>query len=94
MKTGTQREPLLEDMEGRFGHHIKVGDRVVTFTQACRATRVDDGIYCGVVREKNAYGTEWVYYIVERKDGKRSRLSYNGIVPETITIKDLIGHTI
>lgn len=88
------KEPLLESTEGRLGHIISPGDKVFTFTQASRATRVCSGIYRGIIREKTRYGTEWEFFVIERPDGKRTKLQYNGLVLAGTTLEDLDGMNI
>ena len=83
------KEPLLEPTEGRLGHTIMPGDKVFTFTQASRATRICSGIYRGIIRDRSPRGVEWEYFVVERKDGKRTRLQYNGLVLAGTTLEDL-----
>lgn len=90
---GSQKAPIAEAMTGRFGHRIEPGDPVITFTQAGRATRVEAGTYLGTMTAVGRWNT-WTYFIVERQDGKRTKLTYNGIVPRSISIDELIGSTI
>lgn len=104
-KDGSQKEPLQEAVNSRFGKVINVGDRVVTFTQAGRSTHVNEGIFKGVMRVRDFsradddhpwhLDREWTYYIVEREDGKRTKLHFeSSLCHADITVKDLIGHTI
>lgn len=88
------KEPLLESTEGRLGHTISPGDKVFTFTQAGRSTRVCSGVYRGIIREQTRYGNQWDCFVVERADGKRSKLHYNGLVPAGTTLEDLDGMNI
>ena len=102
---GSQKEPLPEAVNSRFGKVIQPGDEVVTFTQAGRSTRVDKGIFKGVMRTRTLIrdndGDEWkqnhswTYYVVERADGKRTKLHYeHSLCHGDITVQDLVGHTI
>ena len=104
-KQGSQKEPLLESVNSRFGKVINVGDPVVTFTQAGRSTHVDEGVFKGVMRtfdyERFGDDEEWkqyrsmTYYIVERPDGKRTKLHYDtSLCHAEVTVKDLIGFNI
>ena len=82
---GSMKEPLLEAVEGVMGQIISPGDKIVTFTQVYgRGTRIYSGIYRGVIRSQH-----WIYYVVEREDGKRSKLNYNGMVLPHTTLADL-----
>lgn len=85
----------LEPVEGFFrGQFVKPGDQVVTFTQAGRGTRISRGTFVGaMVVTSNRYGSErsWTYYLVDRADGKRSKLTYNGFVLDGTTLGDLDG---
>lgn len=90
---GSQKEPIAEPITGQFGHRIEPGDRVITFTQANRATKVDTGIYLGTMTVKETWHTA-EYYIIEREGGKRTKMFYNGIVPFSTTLQELIGSTI
>jgi hypothetical protein len=91
---GSTTEPLLESVEGKFGHLINPGDPVITFTSTYRKnTLIASGIYRGVIRAQSRhYKTE--RYVVERPDGKKTLLQYNGMVPPTVTLQDLDGRTI
>jgi hypothetical protein len=94
---GSMKDPLPEVVEGRFGHMIQPGDAVITFTQANRATRIDEGIFRGVINETTttSWGTrKWTYYVVERPDGRRSKLQYNGMVPRSTKLEELIGERV
>jgi len=95
----TKMQPTSnEPAEGFFsGQFIKPGDQVVTFTQAGRGTRISRGTFVGpmkVVKPARYPGgtdREWTYYLVDRADGKRSKLNYNGFVLEGTTLGDLDG---
>lgn len=102
---GSQKEPLAESVNSRFGKVINVGDEVVTFTQAGRSTRVDKGIFKGVMRTRDLsradddhpWSVDWSheYYVVERADGKRTKLHYeHSLCHASITVQDLVGHSI
>ena len=93
---GTMKEPILESVEGRFSDVISPGDRVITFTQRHRATKIDVGIFRGVIKEMQSmpYPRDWTYYVVERSDGRRTKLMYNGMVLPSTTLENLIGHEI
>jgi len=102
---GSQKEPLAESVSSRFGREINVGDPVVTFTQSGRSTRVGEGIFKGVMRVRDYdRGSEsklwichhtWTYYIVERADGRRTKLHYeSSLCHADITVRDLIGHSV
>jgi hypothetical protein len=102
---GSQKEPLEESVNSRFGKQINVGDPVVTFAQCGRATSVDEGTFKGIMRVETWYRKdpetpytlqrEQTYYIVERLSGKRTKLHYEqSLCHASITVKDLIGHTI
>lgn len=102
---GSQKEPMLETVNSRFGKVIYVGDPVVTFTQAGRSTHVNEGIFKGVMKVETWYRpdpeTEYthqrtqIYYVVERPDGKRTKLHYEqSLCHADVTVKDLIGHNI
>lgn len=88
------REPLLESTKGILGHIINPGDRVFTFTQDGRGTKVCSGIYRGIIRAKNRYATLWEFYVVERVDGKNTKLHYNGMVSDSTTLDELDEVTI
>lgn len=90
---GSQKEPIAEAITGQFGHRIEPGDRVITFTQANRATKIDAGVFLGTMVEKGTWGAS-EYYIIERAGGKRTKMFYNGIVPFNTTLQELIGSTI
>jgi hypothetical protein len=86
---GSMKEPLLEEVEGKLDQIIKPGDQVFTFTQVYgRGTRISSGIYRGIIREERR-GYHWEHYVVERKDGKRTKLHYNGMVLPSTSIADL-----
>lgn len=102
---GSQKEPIEEAVNSRFGKTIQVGDQVVTFAQCGRKTAVGEGIFKGVMRVETWYRpdpeTEYVlqrtqkYYIVERPEGKRTKLHYEqSLCHADITVRDLIGHSI
>ncbi len=102
---GSQKEPLAESVKSRFGKVINVGAHVVTFTQSGRATRVNEGTFKGVMRERkfrrDSDDHPWTevrcytYYIVERPDGKRTKLHYEqSLCHADISVRDLIGHNI
>lgn len=94
---GSMKDPLPEVVEGRFGHTIKPGDHIITFTRANRATRIEQGFFCGVIHEKieSIHGTRnWTYYVVERLGGKRTKLNFNGMVPGDMKLSELVGETV
>lgn len=102
---GSQKEPLPEAVNSRFGKVINPGDEVVTFTQSGRSTRVDKGIFKGVMRTRDLHRAdddhEWslwhshTYYVVEREDGKRTKLHFEqSLCHASITVQDLVGHSI
>jgi len=104
-KDGSQKEPLPEQVNSRFGKVINPGDEVVTFTQAGRSTHVDKGVYRGVMRVHNysradsdhewSRDRSWTYYVVERADGKRTKLHYEqSLCHGSVTVQDLVGHNI
>jgi hypothetical protein len=88
----TSMQPTsLEPVEGFFrGQFIKPGDKVVTFTQAGRGTRVMRGTFVGSMRVEGARHS-WTYFLVDRADGTRTKLTYNGMVPDGTTLGDLDG---
>jgi hypothetical protein len=90
---GSQKEPIAQAITGQFGHRIEPGDRVITFTQARRATKVDTGIYLGTMTVKGTWSTS-EYYVIERDGGKRTKMYYDGIVPFNTALQELIGSTI
>lgn len=104
-KFGSQKEPLLESVNSRFGRTINVGDPVVTFTQSGRGKAVGKGIFKGIMRVETWYRPDPdtpyklsysnTAYIVEREGGKRTKLHYEqSLCHADITVQDLIGHTI
>jgi hypothetical protein len=86
-KFGSQKEPLVESVNSRFGKIINVGDPVVTFAQCGRSTSVGEGIFKGVMRVETWYrkdpetpyslSRESTFYVVERPDGRRTKLHYD-----------------
>ena len=102
---GSQKEPLAESVKSRFGKVINVGDPVVTFTQSGRSSHVNEGTFKGVMRTRDlsradddhpwSVNRSFTYYIVERPDGKRTKLHYEqSLCHADITVRDLIGHNI
>ena len=86
---GSMKDPLQEKVEGKLDQIIAPGDKVFTFTQVYgRGTRIASGIFRGIIRTSER-GHIWVYYVVERPDGKRSKLNYNGMVLPHTTLTDL-----
>lgn len=86
---GSMKEPLLEAVEGTLGDTINPGDKIFTFTQVYgRGTRIASGIFRGVMRIVDNRSA-WEYYVVERANGKRTKLNYNGMVPVGTTLEQL-----
>lgn len=83
----TSLEPVLGFFPDQF---IKPGDAVVTFTQAGRGTRILRGTFVGSMTVDRGRHT-WTYYLVDRADGSRSKLTYNGMVLDGTTLGDLDG---
>ena len=105
-KFGSQKEPLEESVNSRFGKIINVGDPVVTFAQCGRSTSVGEGIFKGIMRVETWFRRDpkvdqfelrhdQTFYIVERPDGRRTKLHYEqSLCHADITVKELIGHSI
>ena len=104
-KFGSQKEPLAESVNSRFKKVINVGDPVVTFTQSGRSTAVGEGVFKGVMRVETWHSRDGVlpfelrhkqtFYIVERPDGKRTKLHYDtSLCHADVTVRELIGHNI
>ena len=86
---GSMKEPLLEAVEGKLGDAINPGDKVFTFTSTYGGgTRICSGIFRGVIRAESRHNS-WEHYVVERADGKRTKLHYNGMVPVGTTLEQL-----
>jgi hypothetical protein len=85
---GSMKEPLLEEVEGKLGDMIKPGDKVFTFTSGSSSTRICSGIFRGVIRAGHGRNS-WEHYVVERADGKRTKLHYAGMVPAGTTLEQL-----
>lgn len=86
---GSSKEPLLEAVVGKLQHTINPGDKVFTFTSTYgKSTRICSGIYQGVIRKQEGRYTQ-EKYVVERADGKRTLLNYNGMVPAGTTLEEL-----
>jgi hypothetical protein len=77
---------------------INVGDTVYTFTKANGSgSRVLRGTYVGAlcVEEQGYHGTHWwTYYLVDRDDGTRSKLSYPRMAPVGTTLDALNEQTL
>jgi hypothetical protein len=104
-KIGSQKAPIEESVESKFGHTINVGDPVVTFTQSGRSTAVGAGVFKGTMTtidssradDDHEWHQDWqkTYYIVERPDCTRTKLHFiTSFCHRNIKLEDLIGHSI
>lgn len=94
---GTPSEPLQESIKTKLrgaidDQLISPGCEVITFIHGTSSAGLRLGIYRGLTRKIDSSGkftTE--YYIIERDDGKLSRLFYANFVKSDTPLKSLSG---
>ena len=90
---GTSKNPIEENCLSQFGGKISVGQEVVYVTLHTKRFYFAKGIYRGKVKTPYRWAPDGyaTTYVVEREDGRTTRLQYARMLPVGTDISALVG---